>query len=881
MSDRTDDSDPRTRTGHRYAPLHGIAPPAMPYSIRVLLENVLRRPPAPDRDAQIAALLDWEASAGRGHAIDLFPSRIFLHDTNGVPTLVDLAGMRDATSSLGGDPAKVNPHVPAELVIDHSVIADVFGTGDAFERNVDIEFDRNAERYRFLRWGQSSVDQFSVVPPGTGIMHQINIEYLARVVTDEDGWLFPDVCLGTDSHTTMVNGVGVLGWGIGGIEAEAVMLGEPFSMPVPDVLGFRLTGALPPGATATDLVLTVTEVLREYGVVGKFVEFHGPGVSRLRLADRATIANMSPEFGSTVAYFPIDAETIRYLRFTGRDDAHVELVETYARLQGLWHDPDNPPHYTEVIELDLGRIVPSVAGPRRPQDRVALDRVKSSFHAALEQVNLNRGSAELLAEATPTIGLATGQEVLRHGSVAIAAITSCTNTSNPAVMVAAALVARNAVERGLASKPWVKTTLSPGSRVVTDYIDAAGLTTYFDQLGFTLTGYGCMTCIGASGPLIDEVQDAVREHDVTVAAVLSGNRNFDGRINPDVRMNYLASPPLVVAYALAGTIDFDFASEPLGQDPHGTEVFLADLWPSDEEIDALVAATIRPAMFSDAYASVFNGNARWNSIDVPSTPLFDWDPASTYIRRPPYLDDMDAQPAPLHDLGGMRVLAKLGDQITTDHLSPAGAIPAHTPAGTFLMGQGVQRFELNTYASRRGNHEVMMRGTLANVRLRNHLTPELEGGFTLDFTEPDPQAVSIFDAATAYRQAGTPLLILGGRNYGAGSSRDWAAKGPALLGVRVVLAESFERIHRSNLVGMGILPLQFPDGTTAESLGLSGRETYAIQGLGGASRDNPVHRVTVTADQLTFTVDVRLDTPREWDYYVHGGIMKYVLRRLL
>ncbi|WP_328463376.1 aconitate hydratase AcnA [Actinoplanes sp. NBC_00393] len=846
---------------HRIHRIDELAPANLPYSLRILLENLLRH----GHDDQVQALLGWDGTPVPETAVDLHPSRAFLHDTNGVPTLVDLAAMRDAIGGLGGDPDQVNPLIPSELVIDHSVIADVFGRPDARDRNVEIEYGRNAERYRFLRWGQQNLRDFAVVPPGTGIMHQVNIEYLARVVMAEDGWAFPDVCLGTDSHTTMVNGLGVLGWGIGGIEAEAVMLGQSLSMLLPRVVGVRLHGRLPEGSTATDLVLTITERLRRHGVVGKFVEFSGPGAAEITLADRATIANMSPEFGSTCAYFPIDDETLRYLRFTGRSPQRVALVEAYAKAQGLWHDPARPVAYTEVVDLDLGSVVPSLAGPRRPQDRVALTDAKRAFREATH---------DLAAAAVP-VSLHGQEAVIEHGHVAIAAITSCTNTSNPAVMVAAGLLARNAVALGLRSKPWVKTSLSPGSRVVTDYYDKAGLTEPLEALGFHLAGYGCMTCIGASGPLIPSVTEAVREHDLSVVSVLSGNRNFDGRINPDVRMNYLASPPLVVAYAIAGTMDIDLTTEPLGFSGD-RPVYLRDIWPSPREVREVIDATVEPAMFTDAYADVFTGDSRWQALDTPAGATFAWDDSSTYLRRPPYFDAVTTSPPGAADIVRARVLVKLGDSITTDHICPAGAIPANTPAGRYLTGLGVGPFDINTYASRRGNHEIMMRGTFANVRLRNQLVPDVEGGYTR--LAGFDTIIPVYDAAMAYRQTETPLIVLAGRDYGTGSSRDWAAKGPALLGVRAVIAESFERIHRSNLIGMGILPLQFQPGDTAAGLGLTGDEEYNITGLTGAG---PAPRsVTVTAGAITFTAIVRLDTDREAEYYRHGGILPYVLRTL-
>lgn len=851
----------------RYVPIHGEPQlRMMPYSIRILLENALRHSGTDGADAH--ALRNWRESSATGRAIDLFASRIFLHDTNGVPTVVDLAAMREAARALGADPTRVNPRIPAELVVDHSVIVDIFRSPDAVARNVDIEFERNSERYRFLRWGQEQFDQFAVVPPGTGIMHQINIEHLARVVEVRDGLAIPDVCLGTDSHTTMVDALGVIGWGIGGIEAEAVMLGEPYAMVVPKVIGIELTGTLPAGSTATDLVLTITERLRQHGVVGTFVEFTGDGLARMSVADRATIANMCPEFGATLAFFPIDQATIDYLRFTGRSPEQVALVEEYAHAQRLWHDPSDPIDFDERIIVNLSEVVASIAGPRRPQDRISLDLVKPTFRADL---------AELTDQSPEDPGVAiafTGARGLRNGDVAIAAITSCTNTSNPEVMVAAGLLARNAAAHGLAVKPWVKSSLSPGSRVVTDYLDRAGLTPALDSTGFGLVGYGCMTCIGASGPLIDDVQDAVRQHGLTVAAVLSGNRNFDGRINPDVRLNYLMSPPLVIAYGLAGTMDFDFGRDPLGVAADGRPVMLADIWPSLDETRAVIAESLTPEMFSAAYADVFRGDDHWRALTTPATTTYEWEDESTYLRLPPYFDSMSNEPAPEWTFAGGRALAFLGDQITTDHLSPAGAIPAHTPAGEYLTSRGVPRAQLNTYASRRGNHEVMMRGCLANVRLRNRLIPEREGGYTLSPVSGEER--TIYDAALEARSAGIPLLIIGGKLYGAGSSRDWAAKGPALLGVRVVLAESFERIHRSNLIGMGILPLEFDEGQSADSLGLSGQETFSVT---GDPRADDV--VSVSADAITFTAQVRLDTPRERTYFSHGGIMPYVLRQLI
>ncbi|WP_308491963.1 aconitate hydratase AcnA [Microbacterium terrisoli] len=874
---------------YRIASLDGVADDRLPYAIRILLENVLRNQDGhrvtPD---QIDALAGWGSDASFATPIELTPSRAFLHDTNGVPALVDLATMRDAMADLGGDPATIGPRIPAELVVDHSVIADFFGTADARERNVDREYERNAERYRFLKWGQNALDGFEVVPPGAGIMHQVNLERLARVVIADGGWAYPDVCLGTDSHTTMINGLGVLGWGVGGIDAEAVMLGETFGMLVPRVVGFRLTGALPAGTTATDLVLTVTQLLRAHGVVGSFVEFFGEGVAQLTLADRATIANMSPESGATCIYFPIDDETIRYLRFTGRSPERVALVEAYAKRQGLWHRPDRVADYTEIVELDLSSVTASLAGPRRPQDRVPLTVARDAHRQTLPDLlpAVPGGPVDPAQRFGVDLGGDRTRVDLGHGAVAIAAITSCTNTSNPAVMIAAGLFARNAVAAGLRTKPWVKTTLSPGSLVVTEYLQKAGLSDALDALGFTTAGYGCMTCIGASGPLIPAVQDAVREQGIAVAAVLSGNRNFDGRINPDVRMNYLASPPLVIAYALAGTMDIDLVNDPLGVDAAGRPLRLGDLWPAEADVATLIEQTLSPAMFTEAYRDVFAGDERWRALQAPDAAVFDWEDDSTYLRRPPFFDGMAAEATATPDLVGARVLALLGDSITTDHISPAGAIPAASVAGRYLAERGVAAASLNTYASRRGNHEVMMRGCFANVRLRNRLVPGVEGGYTRCFVDGGRQQ-TIFDAARAYRAAEVPLVVIGGKEYGTGSSRDWAAKAPALLGVRVVLAESFERIHRSNLIGMGVLPLQFLPGDSAESLGLTGEETIDVLGIDApppapdAAGHTVPARVTVRADEKTFEVNVRLDTPRERELYRHGGVMKYVLRHQL
>jgi len=892
----------------------------LPFSLKVLLENLLRTEDGQNTTADhVRALAGWDPEAEPDTEIQFTPARVIMQDFTGVPCVVDLATMREAMQDLGGDPTKINPLAPAELVIDHSVIADVFGTPDAFDRNVDIEYQRNGERYQFLRWGQGAFHDFKVVPPGTGIVHQVNIEHLARVVMTRDGRAYPDTVVGTDSHTTMVNGLGVLGWGVGGIEAEAAMLGQPVSMLIPRVVGFKLSGELPEGATATDLVLTVTEMLRRHGVVGKFVEFYGPGVAAVPLANRATIGNMSPEYGSTCAIFPIDAETVSYLRLTGRPAAQLALVEAYARQQGLWHDPEAEAAYSEYLELDLGTVVPSVAGPKRPQDRLALTDAKNGFRAALAdyvdgtdgdgvQSTVDESSAESFpasdspaagagaddaAQAphtgTPsptdgrpsrrtTVTMADGTATeVDHGAVVIAAITSCTNTSNPSVMIGAALLAKKAVERGLASKPWVKTTLAPGSKVVMDYYERAGLTPYLEKLGFHLVGYGCTTCIGNSGPLPEEVSAAVHEADLAVVSVLSGNRNFEGRINPDVKMNYLASPPLVVAYALAGTMDLDLTREPLGTDEAGSPVYLRDLWPSSAEVESVIAHAVQAEMFARDYADVFAGDERWRSLPTPTGDTFAWDPESTYVRKPPYFDGMNASPTPVQDLSGARVLAKLGDSVTTDHISPAGSIKADSPAGDYLREHGVSRGDFNSYGSRRGNHEVMIRGTFANIRLRNQLVPGVEGGVTRNLLTGEQ--TSIYDASRAYAEAGVPLVVLAGREYGSGSSRDWAAKGTALLGVRAVIAESYERIHRSNLIGMGVLPLQYAPGENADSLGLTGEETFSVEGV-SAINDGMPREVTVRADEQEFRARVRIDTPGEAEYYRHGGILPYVLRSL-
>ena len=852
----------------------------LPFTHKVLLENLLRTEDGANVTTDsIRALAEWDPAAEPSTEIQFTPARVVMQDFTGVPVVVDLATMREAVRDLGGDPSKIEPLAPAELVIDHSVIADFFGTLDAEERNVDLEYQRNRERYQFLRWGQSAFDEFKVVPPGTGIVHQVNIESLARVVMARGGMAYPDTVVGTDSHTTMVNGLGVLGWGVGGIEAEAAMLGQPVSMLIPRVVGFRLTGELPQGATATDLVLTITEMLRRHGVVGKFVEFYGEGVTSVPLANRATIGNMSPEYGSTVAIFPIDNSTIDYLRLTGRSDEQIALVEAYAKEQGLWHDPSHEPRYSEYLELDLATVVPSLAGPKRPQDRVPLSDSRDSFLRALGDYTDEPGAqAEVEIDSQPvSIG---------HGAVSIAAITSCTNTSNPSVMIGAGLLAKKAVERGLTRKPWVKTTLAPGSKVVTDYYEKSGLLPYLEKLGFDIVGYGCTTCIGNSGPLIPEVSAAVNERDLAVVSVLSGNRNFEGRINPDVKMNYLASPPLVVAYAIAGTMDIDLLNEPLGSDPDGEPVFLADIWPSMSEVQAVVDSSIDADMFTSRYRDVFAGDDRWRSLPTPQGEIFEWDPASTYVRKPPYFDGMGRHPEPVSDISGARVLVLLGDSVTTDHISPAGSIKADSPAGRYLTDHGVERKDFNSYGSRRGNHEVMIRGTFANIRLRNLMLEGVEGGFTVDFTQGADVIVPIFDAAMAYAERGTPLVVIAGKEYGSGSSRDWAAKGTALLGVKAVIAESYERIHRSNLIGMGVLPLQFPDGVTATSLGLEGDEIYSIRGVEAMNTGEVPRQVSVEAvgpggRTVEFTAIVRIDTPGEADYYRNGGILPYVLRSLL
>ncbi|MEU4656144.1 aconitate hydratase AcnA [Streptomyces sp. NPDC023723] len=871
----------------------------LPYSLKVLLENLLRTEDGANITADhIRAVGGWDSQAQPSQEIQFTPARVIMQDFTGVPCVVDLATMREAVKELGGDPNKINPLSPAEMVIDHSVIADKFGTNDAFKQNVDLEYGRNKERYQFLRWGQTAFDDFKVVPPGTGIVHQVNIEHLARVVMVRDGKAYPDTLVGTDSHTTMVNGLGVLGWGVGGIEAEAAMLGQPVSMLIPRVVGFKLTGELQPGTTATDLVLTITEMLRAHGVVGKFVEFYGEGVAATSLANRATIGNMSPEFGSTAAIFPIDDETLNYLRLTGRSDQQVALVEAYAKQQGLWLDPAAEPDFSEKLELDLSTVVPSIAGPKRPQDRIVLANAaqqfaqdvrnyvddvdeagKESFPASDAPAVAPNGAPSNPVQVTAPDG--TSYE-LDHGAVTVAAITSCTNTSNPYVMVAAALVAKKAVEKGLTRKPWVKTTLAPGSKVVTDYFEKAGLTPYLDKVGFNLVGYGCTTCIGNSGPLPEEVSKAVNDHDLAVTSVLSGNRNFEGRINPDVKMNYLASPPLVVAYALAGSMKVDITKDALGADQDGNPVFLEDIWPSEAEVNEVVASAIGEDMFSKSYADVFAGDAQWQALSIPTGNTFEWDSESTYVRKPPYFEGMTMETTPVSDISGARVLAKLGDSVTTDHISPAGAIKADTPAGKYLTEHGVERRDFNSYGSRRGNHEVMIRGTFANIRLRNQLAPGTEGGYTRDFTQADGPVSFIYDASRNYIEQGTPLVILGGKEYGSGSSRDWAAKGTALLGVKAVITESYERIHRSNLIGMGVLPLQFPEGQSAGSLGLTGEETFAITGVEELNNGTTPRTVKVTTDTgVEFDAVVRIDTPGEADYYRNGGIMQYVLRSLI
>jgi aconitate hydratase len=865
----------------------------LPYTLRILLENVVRNGGDP------APIMGWAPDAEPAQEISFMPARVLLQDFTGVPAIVDLAAMRDAMRDQGGDPAKINPLIPAELVIDHSVQVDEFASRLAIGRNVELEFERNRERYAFLRWGQQAFETLKVVPPNTGICHQVNLEYLARVVEARDGVAFPDTLVGTDSHTTMVNGLGVLGWGVGGIEAEAAMLGESLSMLVPQVVGFRLSGSLREGATATDLVLTVTQMLRATGVVGKFVEYFGPGVPSLALADRATLGNMSPEYGATCGFFPVDEVTLEYMRLTGRPDWRIALVEAYCKENMLWHEPDAHPEYSHVVELDLDDVEPSLAGPRRPQDRVPLANAKAAFLDSLGSfgVEYTNGSydkemadsfpasdpptfdgaatTEPAPAATATlekrrVPVAGADYALEHGSVVIAAITSCTNTSNPSVMIAAGLVAKKAVEHGLTRKPWVKSSLAPGSKVVTEYYERAGLDTYLDELGFNTVGYGCTTCIGNSGPLPEEISAAVSEGDLVVCSVLSGNRNFEARIHGEVKANYLASPPLVVAYALAGRMDIDLVNEPIQGD-----VYLRDLWPTRAEIDATIAGSVEGAMFTRTYADVYTGDERWSSLEIPSGNLYEWDPDSTYVRLPPYFDGMPTQPARVEDIQGARCLVVLGDSVTTDHISPAGAIRPDSPAGEYLTGHGVERRDFNSYGSRRGNHEVMVRGTFANVRLRNKLVPESEGTWTVHV--PSGEEMTIYDASKRYLSEGTPLVVLAGKEYGSGSSRDWAAKGPNLLGVRAAIAESYERIHRSNLLMMGILPLQFLDGDTPASLGLTGREEFSVLGV----ENGEASEVTVRADEIEFRTRLRLDTPREREYLRHGGILPFVLRRLL
>jgi aconitate hydratase A / 2-methylisocitrate dehydratase len=885
---------------------HDIA--RLPFTLRILLENALRT----GTEADVEAVAGWVATDEPSRELSFTPARVLHQDFTGVPAVVDLVAMRDAMRDLGGDPGRIDPELPSNLVIDHSVQVDAFASRGAMARNTELEFQRNRERYAFLRFGQQAFDGLTVVPPATGIVHQVNLEFLARVVQTRNGQAFPDTLLGTDSHTTMVNGLGVLGWGVGGIEAEAAMLGEAVSMLVPQVVGFRLTGALPDGSTATDLVLTVTQILRELGVVGKFVEYFGAGLAGLPVADRATLGNMSPEYGATCGFFPVDEETLAYLRLTGRPEEHVVLVETYCKENLLWHDPtDGEPTYSEIVELDLATVEPSLAGPRRPQDRVPLRDAKESFLAALPSFGVDYGDAadeaaaesfpasDPVAAGTPGHRPSNGAEVtvepaavaeqpapvridldgeeshLSHGTVVIAAITSCTNTSNPQVMVAAGLLAKKAIERGLQRRPWVKSSLAPGSKVVTQYLDAAGLTPYLEELGFHTVGYGCTTCIGNSGPLPEAISKAVLDWSLAVCAVLSGNRNFEARIHPEVKANYLASPPLVVAYALAGRMDLDLVDEPIGTGEDGEDVYLADIWPSPQEVQEVIASALRREMFEQTYADVYTGDERWRALEIPSGLLYEWEPASTYIRRPPYFDDMGREPEPVGDIVDARCLVMVGDSVTTDHISPAGAIKPDSPAGRYLVEHGIERKDFNSYGSRRGNHEVMIRGTFANVRLRNLLVPGSEGTWTAHL--PSGEETTIFEAAERYREEGVPLIVIAGKEYGSGSSRDWAAKGPALLGVRAVLAETYERIHRSNLLMMGVLPLQFLDGEGREALGLTGRELFSIEGVDGGEATE----VTVRADEREFRARVRLDTPREREYYRHGGILRFVLRRLL
>ena len=897
----------------------------LPYSLKVLAENLLRTEDGANITADhIRAIASWDPSAEPSIEIQFTPARVIMQDFTGVPCIVDLATMREAVTTLGGDPNKVNPLSPADMVIDHSVILDVFGQADALERNVDLEYERNGERYQFLRWGQGAFDDFKVVPPGMGIVHQVNIEYLAPTVMSRNGQAYPDTCVGTDSHTTMVNGLGVLGWGVGGIEAEAAMLGQPVSMLIPRVVGFKLSGEIKPGVTATDVVLTATEMLRKHGVVGKFVEFYGNGVAEVPLANRATLGNMSPEFGSTAAIFPIDAETIEYLRLTGRSDEQLALVESYAKEQGLWHNPDKEPVFSEYIELDLGTVVPSIAGPKRPQDRILLSESKTAFrkdihnyveenypteHTQLDEAVeesfpasdpavlsfADDGAVDVLSAANGAEGRPSkpvvvksdaGEFVLDHGAVVVAGITSCTNTSNPSVMLGAALLARNAVEKGLATKPWVKTNMAPGSQVVTDYYEKAGLWPYLEKLGYYLGGYGCTTCIGNTGPLPEAVSKAINDNDLSVTAVLSGNRNFEGRISPDVKMNYLASPPLVIAYGLAGTMDFDFETDSLGNDTDGNPVYLKDIWPSTQEIEETIKSSIDQDMFRKSYATIFAGDSRWQNLETPKGDTFEWDVNSTYVRKPPYFDGMTMDPAPVKDIKGARVLALLGDSVTTDHISPAGPIKVGTPAAQYLDSHGVERADYNSLGSRRGNHEVMIRGTFANIRLRNQLLDDVSGGYTRDFTQEGAPQAFIYDASQNYQAAGIPLVVLGGKEYGSGSSRDWAAKGTSLLGVKAVITESFERIHRSNLIGMGVVPLQFPVGESAGSLKLDGTETFDIEGVEKLNEGVTPKTMKVTAtrengEKVVFDAVVRIDTPGEADYYRNGGILQYVLRNMI
>lgn len=905
----------------------------LPYSLKVLLENLLRTEDGANITSEhIEALADWDPTAEPSIEIQFTPGRVIMQDFTGVPCIVDLATMREAIADLGGDPARVNPLAPAELVIDHSVQIDSFGTSDSIGINMDIEYERNGERYQFLRWGQTAFDDFKVVPPGMGIVHQVNIENLARVVMtrEVDGALraYPDTCVGTDSHTTMENGLGVLGWGVGGIEAEAAMLGQPISMLIPRVVGFKLTGQIPAGATATDVVLTITEMLRDHGVVGKFVEFYGEGVGAVPLANRATIGNMSPEFGSTAAIFPIDDVTLEYLRLTGRSDEQIDLVEAYVKEQGMWHDPSEEITFSEYLELDLSTVVPSISGPKRPQDRISLTDAKAQFHEDIKNYATHVDDAasgdtvdDVAAQSFPAsdapgytaddhqseadrprehhayaedgrptkqvpVTMPDGREFeLDHGAVSIASITSCTNTSNPSVMMAAAVLARNAVEKGLKAKPWVKTSIAPGSKVVTDYYEKSGLVPALEELGFFIVGYGCTTCIGNSGPLEDEISQAIQDNDLAVTSVLSGNRNFEGRINPDVKMNYLASPPLVIAYALAGNMDFDFDSEPLGQDADGNEVYLKDIWPDPAEVQKIIDASIDTEMFTREYGTIFDGDERWRNLDTPTGKTFEWNPQSTYVRKPPYFEGMTMETTPVEDISGARVLLKLGDSVTTDHISPAGSFKSDTPAGKYLIENGVQRKDFNSYGSRRGNHEVMIRGTFANIRIKNQLLDGVEGGYTRDFTQEGGPQAAVYDAAMNYQEAGVPLVVLGGKEYGSGSSRDWAAKGTSLLGVKAVIAQSYERIHRSNLIGMGVLPLQFPAGESADSLGLDGTETFDIQGVTGLNEGSIPKTLEVTATKedgstVEFDADLRIDTPGEADYYRNGGILQYVLRQI-